>query len=95
MTPITIIDALVQAVEKESGVDLIDLVSRRRGEGLRRARGILVLLAKEIGYTLTELQRILKRDVSVLSCLAAISETTEGQKLLRKIRMGLNAQQQA
>jgi REP-associated tyrosine transposase len=89
------IEALVQAVEKETGVDLLDLVSRRRGEGLRRARGILVLLAKEIGYTLTELQRILKRDVSVLSRLAAISETTEGQKLLRKIRKGLNAQQQA
>jgi len=30
---------LVQAVEKETGVDLLNLVSRRRGEGFWRTRG--------------------------------------------------------
>jgi hypothetical protein len=61
---------------------------------LRRARGIFVSLARETGYTLTDLQRILKRDVSVLSRLATIGETAEGEKLLRRVRKRLTAEQQ-
>ena len=86
------ISDLALAIEKETGLGLSDLISRRRGEGLRSARGILVALAKEIGYTLTDLQRILKRDVSGLSRMATIGEMAEGGKLLRRVRKGLIAQ---
>lgn len=82
---------LAAAIEAETGVGMRDMVSRRRGEELRRARGILVSLAKETGYSLTDLQGILKRDVSVLSRLAAIGETAEGEKLLRRVRKTLTA----
>jgi hypothetical protein len=70
------------------------MVSRRRGEKLRTGRGILVSLAREHGCTLTELQQILKRDVSVLSRLATTRETTEGRKLLQRVKKGLNANPQ-
>ena len=58
---------LIQAIEEEMGVGLPELISRRRDERLRTARGILVALAKETGYKIVELGRILKRDISVLS----------------------------
>jgi REP element-mobilizing transposase RayT len=82
---------LVRAIEKETGVGLSEMMSRRRGEALRTARGILVALAREIGYTMVELQGILKRDISVLSRLASIGEEREGAKLLRRVRAGINA----
>jgi hypothetical protein len=59
------------------------------------ARGILVSLAKEVGYNMMELQGILKRDISVLSRLASIGATTGGKKTLRRVRGRLNAQSQA
>ena len=82
---------LVQAIEEEMGVGFPELISRRRGELLRTARGILVALAKETGYKMVELGRILKRDISVLSRLANIAETREGAKALQKVRIRLNA----
>jgi putative transposase len=82
---------LVQAIEKEMGVGLPELISRRHSEQLRTARGILLALAKETGYKMVELGRILKRDISVLSRLANIGETREGAKALQKVRMRLNA----
>jgi REP element-mobilizing transposase RayT len=86
---------LILAVERETGVDLLEMVSRKRGERLRMARGILVSLAKEIGYNIMDLQGILKRDISVLSRLASVSGTTGGEKTLRRVRERLNAQPQA
>jgi putative transposase len=86
---------LILAVEKETGIDLLEMVSRKRGERLRIARGILVSLAKEVGYNMMELQGILKRDISVLSRLASIGATTGGKKTLRRVRGRLNAQSQA
>lgn len=85
------IGSLAVAIQEETGIGMQDMVSRRRGDELRRARGILVSLAREIGYTLTDLQGILKRDISVLSRLATIGETAEGEKLLRRVRKRLNA----
>ena len=82
---------LVLAIEKETGIGLLEMVSRKRGERLRTARGILVSLAKEIGYNMVELQGILKRDISVLSRLASIGETREGEKTLRRVKESLNA----
>ncbi len=82
---------LVVAIEKETGVGLFDLVSRKRGERLRTARGILVMLAREVGYKMVELQGILKRDISVLSRLASICETREGKKSLQRVRKSIYA----
>jgi chromosomal replication initiation ATPase DnaA len=82
---------LLQAIEEEMGVGLPELISRRRGGRLRTARGIFVTLAKETGYKMVDIGRILKRDISVLSRLANISEMREGAKALQKVRMRLNA----
>jgi len=82
---------LRQAIEEEMGVGLPELISRRRGGRLRTARGIFVTLAKETGYKMVDIGRILKRDISVLSRLANISEMREGAKALQKVRMRLNA----
>ena len=89
------IKSLILTIEKETGVSLAEMVSRRRGEQLRAARGILVSLAREIGYNIMELQGILKRDVSVLSRLASICETRGTEKILRRVRERLNAHLQA
>lgn len=82
---------LVLAIEKETGVGLLEMVSRKRGERLRTARGILVSLAREMGYKTMELQGILKRDISIISRLASIGETRAGEKTLRRMRGRLNA----
>lgn len=86
---------LVLAIEKEMGIGLVEMVSRKRSERLRTARGILVSVAKEIGYNMAELQGILKRDISVLSRLTSIGETRVGGKTLKRVRERLNAQPQA
>ena len=89
------IKALVLAIEKETGIGLFEMASRKRGERLRTARGIFVLLAREIGYTMKELEGILKRDISVLSRLASIGEMRDEGGRLKKVRERLNAQPQA
>jgi chromosomal replication initiation ATPase DnaA len=38
--------------EKEMGIDLQEMASQKRGERLRMARGILMSLAREIGYNI-------------------------------------------
>ena len=82
---------LIVAIEKETGVGLSEMISRKRGERLRTARGTLVSLAKEIGYNTMDLQAILKRDISVLSRLASDSETHAGGKTLQRMRKRLIA----
>ena len=82
---------LVLAIEKETGIGLLEMVARKRGERLRMARGILVSLAREGGYNTMELQGILKRDISVLSRLANIGETRAGAKALQRVRERLIA----
>jgi putative transposase len=82
---------LVLSIEKETGVGLLEMVSRKRDERFRTARGILVSLAREIGYSSMDLQAILKRDISVLSRLASIGEMREGQRTLQRVRERLNA----
>jgi putative transposase len=86
---------LVIAVERETGVSLPEMVSRKRSEAFRTARGILVSLAREVGYNMMELQGTLKRDISVLSRLADITETNAVAKRLQKVRKRINAYPQA
>ncbi|MBI4691718.1 MAG: transposase [Nitrospirae bacterium] len=85
------IKELVSAIEKETGIGLLEMISRKRSERLRTARGIFVFMAREIGYNMMELQRILKRDISVLSRLASIGEMHAERKILKIVRERLNA----
>ncbi|MDX9715567.1 MAG: hypothetical protein RBT37_09110 [Dissulfurispiraceae bacterium] len=79
------------AIERETGVGLGLMISRKRGDQLREARRIFVLIAREMGYTMVELQDILKRDISVLSRLGNIDEMSpEGQRA-KRVRERLNA----
>jgi hypothetical protein len=71
---------IVLAIEKETGIGLQEMASLKRGERLRMARGIFTSLAREIGYNMKELQGILKRDVSIVSLLASISEMNAERK---------------
>lgn len=89
------IKELVSEIQKETGIGMLEMSSRKRSERLRTARGIFVMLAREIGYNMMELQGILKRDVSVLSRLASVSEMCADDRLLKKVRGKLNAQSQA
>lgn len=82
---------IVLAIEKETGIGLSEMASRKRGERLRMARGIFMLLAREIGYNMMELQGILKRDISVLSRLASIGEMCTEREILKRARERLNA----
>lgn len=86
---------LAFAIERETGIGLLEMVSRKRGERLRTVRGIFVSMAREIGYTSMELQGILKRDISVLSRLANFGELCSERKTVKRVRERLNAQPQA
>jgi len=55
-------------------------------EGLRIARGVLIA-----GYSLTELQPVIGRDISVLSRMSANAETDKGRQILKKVIMRLEA----
>jgi hypothetical protein len=54
---------IVLAIEKETGIGLQEMASRKQGERLRMARGILTSLAREIGYNMMELN-----EMSLLYC---------------------------
>ena len=60
-------------------------------EGLRIARGVLIAIAKRAGYSLTELQPVIGRDISVLSRMSANAETDKGRQILKKVIMRLEA----
>jgi len=60
---------------------LQEMASRKRGERLRMARGILTSLAREIGYNMIVLQGILKRDVSVVLRLAVSAKCMPRERL--------------
>lgn len=82
---------LILAIEKETGTGLSEMASRKRGERLRTARGIFASLAREIGYSVIDLQGLLKRDISVISRLASIGDTYAESKTLKSVRERLNA----
>ena len=86
---------LAFAIEKETGIGLLEMASRKRGERLRTARAIFVSLARDIGYGSMELQGTLKRDISVLSRLANFGYLYSERKMLKRVRESLNAQPQA
>jgi len=70
---------------------LSEINSSKRGEELRIARGVLIAIAKRAGYSLTELQPVISRDISVLSRMSANTETDTGRQMLKKVIMRLEA----
>lgn len=84
-------ERLIRMVEEETGIDKATIVSRRRSKALRITRSVLVAVAREMGYTMTELTGLLKRDISILSKLSKNATEDECQALHKRIRM-LNAQ---
>lgn len=87
-------ERLIRMVEEETGIDKATIVSRRRSKALRITRSVLVAVAREMGYTMTELTGLLKRDISILSKLSKNVTEDECQALHEHIRV-LNAQKKA
>ena len=85
------IKEIEQAVEEITGLGLSEINSSKRGEELRIARGVLIAIAKRAGYSLTELQSVIGRDISVLSRMSANAETDTGRQMLKKVIMRLEA----
>jgi hypothetical protein len=53
---------------------------------LRIARGVLLAIVRQMGYTMTELQVLMMRDISVLSHLSNYAESAECQKVLQGVK---------
>ena len=89
------IKEIEQAVEEITGFGLLEITSSKRSEELRIARGVLIAIAKRAGYSLTELQPVIGRDISVLSRMSANAEIHKGQQILKKVIARLDAQLKA
>ncbi|MFZ5645381.1 MAG: transposase [Bacillota bacterium] len=85
------IKEIEQSVKEITGFGLSEMNSSKRSKELRIARGVLVAIAKRAGFSLTELQSVIGRDISVLSRMSANAETDKGQKILEKVIARLNA----
>jgi len=82
---------IIRAVSAETGVEVSEMISRRRDERLRMARGIFVLLARELGYRIIQLQDILNRDDTVISRMGENGRGDQSERMLRKAMARLNA----
>ncbi|MFZ5645389.1 MAG: REP-associated tyrosine transposase [Bacillota bacterium] len=85
------IKEIEQSVKEITGFGLSEMNSSKRSEELRIARGVLIAIAKRAGFSLTELQSVIGRDISVLSRMSANAETDKGRKILEKVIVRLNA----
>jgi REP element-mobilizing transposase RayT len=82
---------LFDAVEELTGIGREEIKSRRRGGDVIFARGLLVGACREFGYSLTELQEEIRRDLSVLSRSTKVLERAEGRKAMEKLLKRLKA----
>jgi putative transposase len=82
---------ILKAVEKATGVSAQEILSRARKKEVLTARELLVGACKEYGYRLVDLQPRLRRDLSVLSRLAKVSERPDAEKGRRRMAEILNA----
>lgn len=89
------IEAIVKAVEEQTGVGREQIISRSRREGTVFARGLLVSVWREAGNKMVGLQPMLKRDLSTLSKLAKLADTEDGRKAVGRTLKRLNASFQA
>jgi putative transposase len=88
-------DMLIEAVRSATGVGIAEIISKSRDEEVKNARSVLIILARESGYRLKELQEKLKRDDTVICRVAGEGMTEEGQKMLKRARRELSAILQA
>jgi REP element-mobilizing transposase RayT len=86
---------ILKAVKEVTGVAEDDIYSRKRSKEVIFARGVLVGAWREFRYRLSDLQSILKRDLSVLSRLSRISDDSEGRQSIERVCECLNARMQA
>jgi REP element-mobilizing transposase RayT len=82
---------VLSMVKEVTGIGLTEMTSRKRSNRLRIARSVLVAIAREMGYTMTELQVLMVRDISVLSRLSNYSGIVECQKVIRCVKEKLIA----
>jgi hypothetical protein len=82
---------IIAGVSAATGVEVSEMISRRRDERLRVARGIFVILAREFRYSIIQLQDILNRDDTVISRMAESGRGEQAERMLRKARAHLNA----
>ena len=83
------VDAIFRAVEKTTGVDRKEIISRGRRLEAVFARGLLVSAWRDVGLKTKDLQPILKRDLSTLSKSARVAESKEGQKAMKELMKNL------
>jgi REP element-mobilizing transposase RayT len=81
-----LIKVLLSVVKEVTGIGLTEMTSRKRGDGLRIARSVLVAIARQMGFTMTELQGLMMRDISVLSRLSNYADSAECQKVFQRIK---------
>lgn len=77
---------LLSVVKEVTGIGLTEMISRKRGGGLRIARSVLIAIARQMGYTMMELQGLMMRDISVLSRLSNYAESAECKKVLQRVK---------
>lgn len=82
---------LFSAVSELTGVSPEEIKSRSRGREIIFARGLFVSACREFGYKLSDLEKELGRDLSVLSRLTREAECPEGRKAMEKLKRMLNA----
>ncbi|MEW6600527.1 MAG: transposase [Nitrospirota bacterium] len=76
---------VISIVTDRTGVSREEIISRVRGEAVRKTRCILVGACRELGYRLVDLQSELKRDLSVLSRWSKESEGISCRDTVRNI----------
>ncbi len=86
---------ILLVLEEVTGVGEDGIGSRGRGKEVILARAVLVGVWRDFGYKLAELQPKIRRDLSVLSRLAKVSDSADGRKLKDVVCRILNARMQA
>lgn len=89
------LDAIFKAVKEQTTINRDEIISRSRRQDVVFARGLLVAIWREIGYKMTRLQPVLRRDLSMLSKLSKVAESAQGQRSMKKLLEILNARIQA
>jgi hypothetical protein len=86
---------ILRVLEEVTGVGEDGIGSRGRAKEVILARSVLVGVWRDFGYKLAELQPKIRRDLSVLSRLAKVSDSADGRKLKNVVCRILNARLQA
>jgi hypothetical protein len=81
---------ILSTVSRTLGVTSEQILSRTRNKRTVFARHVLTAICREAGYSLVELNPLLKRDVSVLSRWSMVSEDEKGSRVINKIMKQLS-----